>query len=127
MEILPRFHRLQFHQRLAFLPPVPRDQVSTLSISAVEHLTDILSNRGRTLEEMDTLFTDSYWIVPMSPAAKVGTHDRERQLAMGKLSFHGSSPLRVIEADSELEGEGVPSKKELGHEEYGLKASDSRV
>lgn len=26
-----------------------------------------------------------------------------------------------------LEGEGVPSKKELGHEEYGLGPNESRV
>lgn len=36
--------------------------------------------KGRTLEEMDQYFTDTHWIVPLSKAAKVGTHARERDL-----------------------------------------------
>lgn len=60
---------------------------------------DLLTHpaRGRTLEEMDNLFQDSYWIVPLSPAAKVGTHDRERQLAMGKSDTPQSDAFLFME------------------------------
>ena len=61
--------------------------------------------KGRTLEEMDALFADSYWIVPMSQAAKVGAHDRERELAMGTSN---TSKVHVVdEADLYVQKEKV--------------------
>jgi hypothetical protein len=33
---------------------------------------------------MDQYFRDSYWFVPMSKLAGVGSKDRERDLAMGE-------------------------------------------
>lgn len=81
-------------------------------------------HQGRTLEEMDQYFRDSYWLVPLSQASKVGSHDRERQLATGESRpshcAFGKSLSEATEADT------IP-KKEAGHDEYVLGPNESRV
>ena len=53
--------------------------VSTLGAMQCMKLT-----KQRTLEEMDLYFKNSYWFVPLAKNDRIGSKDRERDLAMGE-------------------------------------------
>jgi hypothetical protein len=42
------------------------------------------ADEKRTLEEMDQYFRDNYWFVPLAKTDRIGSKDRERDLAMGE-------------------------------------------
>jgi hypothetical protein len=68
----------------------------------------------RTLEEMDQYFKDSHWFVPLSKTDRVGSKDRERDLAMGESAFI----LNVTAFTDHADGEKVSNAMNLTHDEY---------
>jgi hypothetical protein len=62
---------------------------------------------------MDQYFRDSYWFVPLSKTERVGSKDRERDLAMGE----SHSPDVVVVADIS-DGEKVSNAMNMTHDEY---------